>query len=89
MAPWTIDRLGGTAISGAIELFLLVKIWRALSRGTVSVTFGNRTPSDSFLHLKAHRNELPVFYWILLAVLVLGAIVVAAIVAIIAGGFVT
>ncbi len=87
--PWTTDRLGGTAISGAIELFLVIKIWRALRRGTVSVTFGDRQPGDSYTHLKAHRDELPVFYWLLVGVLVLGALVVAGIVWIIAGGYVT
>jgi hypothetical protein len=89
MAPWTTDRLVGTAITGAIELLLVFKIWRSLQRGTVSVTFGDRVPVDSFLHLKAHRDELPVFYWILVGLLVLGAALVAGIVALVAGGFVT
>jgi hypothetical protein len=89
MAPWTTDRFAGTAITGAVELFLILKILRSLRRGTVSVTFGNQAPSDSFLRLKAAREELPVFYWILVVFLMLAALLVGGIVAVVAGGFVT
>jgi hypothetical protein len=89
MTPWTTDRLGGTALTGAMLLFLLWKIWRLLRRGAVSVTFGDRTPGESFLNLVADRETLPVFYWVLVSVLVLAAVALGGVVALIAGGFVT
>jgi hypothetical protein len=89
MTPWTIDRLGGTALTSVIELFLLWKIWKSLRRGSVSVTFGDKMPGESYLYLAAERETLPVYYWLLVALLVLFAIAVGGAIGLIAGGFIS
>jgi hypothetical protein len=79
MEPWLLHRLGAVAFISVFEIVLIVKIWRGLNRGSVSLTFGNRVAGEDYTYLKAHRDEIPVLFWGIIAFLVGTAVVLAAI----------
>jgi hypothetical protein len=88
MEPWLLHRLGAVAFIAVFEIMLLVKIGRGLNRGSVSLTFGNRVAGEDYTYLKAHRDEIPVLYWGIIAFLG-GCVVVLAAIGVVVGRYLT
>jgi len=78
MEPWLLHRLGAVTFISVLELIVIIKIWRGLNRGSVSLTFGDRVAGGDYTYLKAHRDEIPVLFWGIIVFLVGTAVVLAA-----------
>jgi hypothetical protein len=79
MSSALIDRLGGSAISLAVELFILWKIWQALKSGTVTLNFSNSNtpnPNNSLFDFSAGRADSPTLFWLMTGFLMFSAVFV-------------
>jgi hypothetical protein len=88
MSSILIDRLGGSALTLAIELFLIWKIWSSLRKGVVEINFdrSNNINNNSILDITASRASLPTLYWVMVGLLVVSAVFVGAVFIFIAAG---
>jgi hypothetical protein len=81
-----MDRVIGSAIGLAIEIYLVWKIWTALRRAVVTIEIGQSSIDGFHLKITAERATLPGLYWSMLAILALAALAVGSIVVLIVSG---